>query len=325
MTPLEHLARTNEKRLRSALSMSIASAQRSIDVEALAAAVRAQDEAAIRDGLGIASDRSTRLLEALGAEDGDYGAAILFLVLSSARKVADQRGFSLDILGPEVITTTSSLVKTVSKAVSKGSASAALGVIERGTLPGEDARGLARRTVRALSLTPDQALSLDTFERVLTRIATPKPSARRQPLATPEDLQHLGAAQRSTIRKFAASDPQPGDVPELVRREATAMLAFRLDVIARQESLRAVNAGQQTGFEQAVSVGALPSTVRRFWITAGDERVRHDHAEVADMNPEGVGVSEAFATPLGAAMYPPLEINCRCQVALVGGGPPAER
>jgi uncharacterized protein with gpF-like domain len=90
---------------------------------------------------------------------------------------------------------------------------------------------------------------------------------------------------------------------------------MRADTIARTESFRAVEMGEQLSWESAVQDGLVEvGDIVRKWVTARDDRVRPEHAAIPKMNKDGVGLREPFKTPSGPVMQPPFGVNCRCSV-----------
>lgn len=126
----------------------------------------------------------------------------------------------------------------------------------------------------------------------------------------------------STVRRAIATDKAltKEQVDKMVSRYTERQLKHRSEMIARTESTRAINAGQQAYFETAVKDGkVLASQVRRFWVVTRDERTRQSHRAIPNMNPDGVGLNEPFKSPLGPIMYPSdpsatadNTIGCRC-------------
>lgn len=93
-------------------------------------------------------------------------------------------------------------------------------------------------------------------------------------------------------------------------------LKYRADVISRNETIRALGASQHEAYSQAIDKGIVKAeTITRFWVTAGDERVRHTHRLIPGMNKDGVGWQEAFKTPTGPTMHAPhsVDVMCRCR------------
>lgn len=120
------------------------------------------------------------------------------------------------------------------------------------------------------------------------------------------------AAVRRAITEGRALTAAEAD--RLTARYADRLLALRGEVIARTETLAALNTAQREAFEQAIDSGGVArQDVRRVWRTAADERVRSSHQR---LNGESVGMDEQFSNGL---LYPgepggaPEEvINCRC-------------
>jgi hypothetical protein len=97
---------------------------------------------------------------------------------------------------------------------------------------------------------------------------------------------------------------------------ANKALKWRADNISRTETLRALGAAQIEAYQQAIDKGHLDKTlVRRFWQTAGDERVRPTHRLISGMNKDGRAWDEPFQTPDGPSMHAPHDKDpqCRCK------------
>lgn len=146
-----------------------------------------------------------------------------------------------------------------------------------------------------------------------------------------EELDTAALDRRLRDRRFdgkvsrAIQDGRPlnkKDVDRLTKRYRERYIKYRAEVIARTESLRAVSMGQQEAMNQALQSGAIDGTsLRKYWVTARDERVRNSHSLIPDLNPDGVPVDGSFTTPLGPLRYPrdPMgsaanTIQCRCAV-----------
>ena len=123
---------------------------------------------------------------------------------------------------------------------------------------------------------------------------------------------------RTIAKASRTGKPIPKDMIEkMVSSYRNRTLKYRADNIARTETLEAVNEAQHQSIVQAVEAGALSNdTVRRFVVTAGDERVRPEHKKIPGMNRSGVKIDQPFKTPSGPKMRPPFDVNCRCQVRM---------
>lgn len=121
---------------------------------------------------------------------------------------------------------------------------------------------------------------------------------------------------RAVLAAAKNEEPLPPNiVSRLSQQYQDRLLRFRGEKIARHESLSALNQAHQEALRQAVEQGAVRAEqIKRFWRTAGDDRVRDDHVATEDLNRQGVGLNEPFDTPLGPIDHPPLEIECRCFV-----------
>jgi hypothetical protein len=109
----------------------------------------------------------------------------------------------------------------------------------------------------------------------------------------------------------------PADIQVKMRAAyVNKALKWRADNIARTETLRALGAAQTEAYQQAVDKAHLDkSLIRRFWQTAGDERVRPAHRLIPGMNKDGRGWDEPFQTPDGPSMHAPHDKDpqCRCK------------
>jgi len=148
------------------------------------------------------------------------------------------------------------------------------------------------------------------------------------PLRFGEDLRagNLGAA----ARRFTAAEKQmirsriaqgtvtPAFIQQMQGIYSERLIAARAETIARTETLAAINHGVHESWRQSVAEGDLPKTARRMWILTPDERLCPICAEIPGLNPDGVGMEEAFDTPEGPVMDPPApHPNCRCSVGLI--------
>ena len=106
-------------------------------------------------------------------------------------------------------------------------------------------------------------------------------------------------------------------------RYSDRALKHRGDMIARTETLSALNASHAEGMEQLIESGAVKTAnVRNTWDSAGDNLVRNSHRA---MDGQTQTQGEPFTTPTGYRMMHPGDsslgapaseiIHCRCIVA----------
>jgi phage portal protein BeeE len=101
-----------------------------------------------------------------------------------------------------------------------------------------------------------------------------------------------------------------------VAKYAAASLADRALTIARTETIRAANGGQNLLWQQAADAGQLiPERTVRVWIVTEDDRLDTEICE--PMDGQEVGLEEPFVTGEGEEIdHPPAHPNCRCAIGL---------
>lgn len=180
--------------------------------------------------------------------------------------------------------------------------------IAQGLAPIEQAR-LIRGSI---GLTNRQAQSVENFRRLL------------------EDGSSQALQRKLRDRRFdasirrAISGERPlttAQIDRQVERYRERMIDFRARTIARTETLRAINEGDEELWNQAVEAGEIdPADIENVWHTAADERVRSSHRF---MNGQRRGFQEPFRSGNGNALRFPGDpraprsdvVNCRCVVA----------
>jgi hypothetical protein len=109
-------------------------------------------------------------------------------------------------------------------------------------------------------------------------------------------------------------------IDRMVRKYSEQLLNQRASEIALASAMNSINSGMQSMWSQGVTTGALGSNNRKFWVTAGDKKVRPTHIVIPGMNPNGVVIDSMFITPTGPVPYPMWGMgdymNCRCHVIL---------
>lgn len=110
-------------------------------------------------------------------------------------------------------------------------------------------------------------------------------------------------------------------IDRMVSRYRERSVAFRAETIARTESLRSVNEGNDRMYGQAIEDGTLRTDqLTRIWNTARDERVRGSHRSMHSQRRE---VEQDFVSGNGALLRLPGDpsapasetIRCRCVVS----------
>jgi hypothetical protein len=186
-------------------------------------------------------------------------------------------------------------------------------VLQSGTTAGDDPFAIARRIRGSIGLTRRQEAAVSNYERMLRAL---DPEALDRKLRDRRSDASVGRAIRNDK---ALTDAQ---VRSLVDRYRDRYVKYRANVIARTESIRAVQGAQWELFQDMINKGQIDARqVRRTWINTGDGHVRNSHVQIPSLNPRGVGQAETFTSPLGPILYPgdpsavaANTIQCRCAV-----------
>ena len=115
------------------------------------------------------------------------------------------------------------------------------------------------------------------------------------------------------LRRGMAGRPQ-AQIERAVSRASAKAIARRADTIARTESMRASNRGQQELWRQAVTQGLLKPDALQRWIITPDELLCPVCSELGDLDP--VPLDTPFIGSEGIYDSPPAHPSCRCTLAL---------
>lgn len=179
--------------------------------------------------------------------------------------------------------------------------------IQRGLNPRQQARNFRQ----SIGLTQRQVAAVQNYRRLLEGTSDGDTSALTRQL---RDRRFDGTVRRAARQREPLTALQ---IDRMVERYGDRYVKYRAEVIARTEALRAVHAGSDEAFRQAIDVGSIAATeVERTWVTAADERVRSSHAALGGLVRR---IDETYPGFNGALRYPgdPLApgsetIQCRC-------------
>lgn len=125
----------------------------------------------------------------------------------------------------------------------------------------------------------------------------------------------------SVARMLEEGKPLSKDkIDKMVDAYRRRYLSRRAQTIARTETTTMISSGTDLYWKQMTDAGIVRSErVYKKWIYTHDGHTRASHVAIPRMNPEGVGLKEAFKSPLGLIRYPgdpnasaANRINCRC-------------
>lgn len=228
-------------------------------------------------------------VDAMGAlEQRIYRLALL--VQARAAREATQRhsiGYSFDLRNPSAIRSAQQQAGDLIREVTVETRLAVRDIVVRGQRDGVDVREQATLIRQHVGLTRRQANAVYNFRQGLVERNYPPDKADR-----------------------------------MTQRKHDQGVRFRSRMIARTETIRASNSGQQELWRQARDSGIIPATARRVWVASPDAC---EYCE--PMNGQVVGLEENFTsgasrTRTGAlrrlepALTPPIHPQCRCSLSL---------
>lgn len=169
---------------------------------------------------------------------------------------------------------------------------------------GADPEEIALHLKQVIGLNPRQAKAVENFRRLLLE----------------GDRTALTRALRdkrfdATVERWLTgqSPVDEAKVEAMVERYADRMLTHRAETIARTESMNAATGGVREAYVQAVKTGRLlDSEVKKFWLTAADERVCPVCASIPILNEGGISVLRPYLSIGGPVMGPTVHPSCRC-------------
>jgi hypothetical protein len=318
--PMDQLTSQQEASLEEGIEAAIDAALKSFDETLVIAILLNADADGVddheRSQLAMALDTDEPDLGPLGAALGasamlaglaSFFAAVVALAAAQARHVANPND-------ADAVTARENAIRSFRATYLHESTTALRETAERMLLSNSNAMSRAGQIKRAIGLSSAQAKSLHAVREVLLRhVNDPYRDAERM-LAPARG--YITAAQRQMLTKWIKARVSYHEVDELLDRHATALRDARTKAVAGNTAHQIAEAAKITGWQIAQRFGALPVDQRRYWQTAGDERVRIAHAQVPGMNLTGVPLNQPFATPLGPCFLPPLEHGCRCKATL---------
>lgn len=292
-----------EPRLRRALLNAVVAARGTHTLAELTALIeagqfeRALDEAA-RAGVIRLADDTAAVFTLAGREGAEFLSDVLEIAVGfdqvNDRAVRVMQGERLR------------LVREFTAEQRRATRAAMVDGIRRGLNPVDQARNFRA----SIGLTERQQLAVENYRRLLERGSA---EALTREL---RDRRFDTSVRRALRTGEPLTTVQVGRMTERYRER---YVAFRAVTIGRTEALRAVHAGTDEAYRQAVEEGLLDGDqLRRKWVTARDERVRSSHRHLGGMVR---GPDETFPGANGALRFPgdpaaPASETVRCRCAL---------
>lgn len=267
--------------LRTVWAILFAEMQTAIDVEALEAALA-------RGGLLEAEALLTGLWQRV--VDVPARAALPVLLRETVVRTAEAMlpettavvqpsiAIAFNVTDSAVLTAIDTYVGTQIRGISQQTLLGVRGVIREGFVEGKGVASMARQVRTVIGLTPRQVRAVQGLDARLQAEGKP-PSVRQR----------------------------------AVTRATQQALARRATVIARTEAIYAASSGQYQLWLAADRQGVWDHTrMRRAWIVTPGERTCPRCRAIPGLNPNGVGLYEAFRTRNGTVLHPPEHPACRC-------------
>lgn len=168
-----------------------------------------------------------------------------------------------------------------------------------------------RRAGGTIGLTDQQATFVANARRELQQLDASYFSRERRD-------KRFDAAVRKAIQ--SGKPLTQTEIDKITGRYSDRLLQLRGEMIARTESITAMNAAREESYRQAVEAGDIdPANVTGIWQATGDKRTRHTHKA---MNGQRQAFEQPFRSPSGALLLYPGDttygapasetIGCRC-------------
>jgi SPP1 gp7 family putative phage head morphogenesis protein len=143
----------------------------------------------------------------------------------------------------------------------------------------------------------------------------------RHPLRMAKDLKRslglndrLAKAVMNRRLSLEKADMPLTKVDKIVKKYSEKLLKYRAELIARTESMTAINQGRLDLWKQLEEDEAFPDPMEQEWLTSADERVC---PICGPMNGQRRAIGESFEGSEGSVDAPPIHAQCRCSVVLV--------
>jgi hypothetical protein len=336
LSEIERLAAKMEPALAKALMELLSKMQGGVDLEAIAAALKAGDVGKVVSLIASATDAVTESAVVNAVQDTVWAAGAL--AATNAGQFTSV-AFQFNRLNPRLIDWLQGYSLGLIKQIKADTREAIREKLVTGMTAGDNPIKVAREIKTVTGLTRRQAKAIENYRKELESFHL-KTSAKSYGLGnkidrvngrqvfkpdvdgTPKDgidarrLRDFRYDGRLKSAMASGKPIPPAQIDKMVEAYARKYRQFRSQTIARTEALRATNFGVQDAWRQIIEAGAAPEElVRRQWIVAKDERLCEVCAPVPGMNPKkGVPFAQAFNTPVGPYMLPPLHVSCRCVV-----------
>jgi hypothetical protein len=317
---LLRVAESMEPHVRDAFLAAVAAARKTVSTKDLVAAIESRDVNRIMAVLDI-----NRRMEAAAAGAGlpasqrSVAEALQQTYIKAAEAALKtlpskvSLGMSMDMLNPQAVAFLRGYTFELIRQISDESRKAVQSIVTQAFLDGGHPYEQARALRGKIGLTEAQAQAVENFRRSLLESQFSPASLDTALSRELRDHRYDATLRAARQGRIVLSRAQ---IADMARRYEERFLQYRARMIARTETLRASNAGQNELWRQAEEQGLLDQrTVRRRWILS-IVRTCQNCESTARQNEDGVPLGQPFATPFGHVDYPPIHPHCRCTVGL---------
>ena len=308
-----------EPALRKAFLDAIEQVTSNADIEALTKALKAGNVEAAIDAVGL-DPRDLQGLSRAIDRTFDAGGSGMSEALNKAKPAAHKAVFRFDLRHPVaeawLKNHSSTLIKEITEDTRKLIRVNLTDALEIGTGPRTTALDLVGRINTKTRKRQGGLIGLHSrMERAANKYAIAVRSADPEQLQYALSLELRDKRFDGSVRK-ALRTGQPINAKTaktMAMQYRNKALRLRGETIARTETLRALAESRRQSMGQAIDDGSITATqIKRYWLNAGDHRVRHEHVEIPKMNAKGVLMDESFMGPNGPVKSAPDGVNCRC-------------
>lgn len=336
LSDIEALAEKLEPNLARAIRDMLKDHVASVDLDKLAEALKAGDTWKVLDLVGeVDPVKAAAVKEQLQNAVWQGGA------LATSGPVFNEARFAFNRLNPALITWLENYNLELIRDVNRKTIESVRAVLVEGMTAGRNPIDQARRIKQVVGLTPNQAKAVATYRKELENFHL-KRSAKRWGLGNERskqsgvevqtldakgkpkdgievrrlrDQRYDGMLQRAMENRKPIP---PEKIDAMVDRYQERMIQNRARTIARAESMRALNAGSEEAWRQAVGEGKFDgSLVRKFWKESKSERECEECKSIARSQPKrGIPMGASFVSKKSGRSYrsAPAHPNCLCVV-----------
>ena len=313
MDPIEQLAAKMEPALRQAFLKAVRTAVDQISINDLKDAIETGDYSVLQ--LIDVENRFTAILQGQGvAADAASFREVLRTVYAAAAKQAAKElparistPLSFDLLNPQSVSFLQHYEMKLIREISSTTREGIERVVMRAFIEGGHPLTQAREIKQTIGLTARQEQAVANYRKALESGADSElKSALSRALRD-------GRFDRTITRSLRTGSKLKQDqIDAMVQRYRERYLQYRARMIARTETLRASNIGQQMLWKQGVAQGHISSHAKRQWVASGDKATC---PLCRSLNGKVVGIDEEFAP--GIMNPPDTHPDCRCGQSLV--------